>query len=728
MVFIKTRHCIPGRVRFDIPVLKKQKNICLNLKVYLDSLPEVKESKINITPGTVLICYHPNKTNLQRLRAAIGIQVSKMTDVAASSDQDNTPKPSHMQKNTKLKKEPEELPIPLQIAQVTVSGMVLLVLAVKHFLGGKAGSHGGKLLNITSATTLFAGYPIIRSGISGLIKEKKLNNDLLIGVATMVALFMGEGITALAVVWLVILSTLLQTFTLDRSRRAIGELLKNKNEQAWLLLEGTQVAVPVDTLKPGDVVVVHTGEKIPVDGRICTGTAAVNQAPITGESMPVFKQQGDLVYAGTVVEQGNIHICSERVGDQTALSRIIHLVEDASNKKAPIQNLAESYSYKIVPMSLLLASLVFLLTRDIQRTMTILIVACPCAAGLATPTAISAAMGNAARRGILVKGGCYLEAAGKLDAILFDKTGTLTEGRPEVSSFVSLDEKYTPGKVVALAAAGEMHTNHPLALAVIDKAREMQEEIPAYRDKELFVGMGLKAVIGDDVILIGSERLMEREKIDSEKARHIAEEMCRRGESVIYVSQKKRLIGLIGVRDRLHKNSKYAVQQLKAAGVSQIGLVSGDNPECARAVGDALGLHEVWSDMLPEDKVKVVRYMQQKGKIVAMVGEGINDSPALAAADIGIAMGVRGTDVAVESADVVLAGDDPVKVAHLLHLSRRTVKVIHQNFAFAIGANALGITLGAFKLISPFTAAVLHNASTLSVVINSARLISYTKS
>ncbi|GAB6158163.1 cation-translocating P-type ATPase [Desulfotomaculum varum] len=723
------KHTLPGRVRFLIPLLKKNTGLARKLQNYLNSLPATVMAEISPVSGSALIYYRANKLTLSKLHKLIGSflnqQAGQNSQAAAAVDQS-----SSYQVNRKEKQnfqEPAELPIPLQIAQVVVGGLVLLGLTVKHYLRKTPANHGGKLLNLCSVTTLLAGYPILHSGINSLLKEKRLNNDLLISAATLVALGMGEGLTALVVVWLVNLSELLQAVTLDRSRRAIGELLSNKNEQAWLLADGTQVAVPVESLKVGDTVVVHTGGKIPVDGRVIKGTAAVNQAPITGESVPVYKQAGDQVYAGTVVEQGSVYILSEKVGDSTALSRIIHMVEEAGSKRAPIQKLADSYSYKIVPVSFLLAALVFILTRDIHRTMTILIVACPCAAGLATPTAISAAMGNAASRGILVKGGCYLEAAGRLDTVLFDKTGTLTEGRPEVSTYVSLDDNYSPEQILALAAAGEMHTNHPLALAVVNKARESREEIPVYQDKEIIPGKGLKVVIENETLLIGNHRLMQEEQIEYGHARHFAQEMSCRGESIIFIAKQTGVIGLIGVRDTLRQQSQQAIHLLKATGIKEIGLVSGDNKQCALAVGSGLGLQDIWADMLPEDKVKVVREKQSKGKVVAMVGEGINDSPALAAADIGIAMGVKGTDVAVESADVVLAGDDPVKVAQLIQLSQKTMQVIRQNFAFAIGANMLGIALGTLKIISPFTSALLHNASTLAVVINSARLIKYGK-
>ncbi|MCL6559694.1 MAG: cation-translocating P-type ATPase [Firmicutes bacterium] len=723
-------HNLPGRVRFKVPSIKNNQELCKIMEENLNGLPGIRLITASRFTGTVLIYYSADRTSIKSLISIIGEHLNKSSgdrsDAAAALSPGMVPVPFCGQAGLQTKfREPEELPIPLQIANVTMSGIVMLALAAKRFLGKTAISPGGKLLNLSSATTFLASYPIIRSGISGFIREKRLNNDMLISAATLVALVMGEGLTALAVVWLVNLSELLKTLTLDRSRRAIGNLLKDKNEQAWLLVDGTQVSVPVDSLKPGDIVVVRAGGKIPVDGRVSSGTAAVNQSPITGESVPVYKQQGNSVYAGTVVEQGSIHVCAEKVGDNTALSRIIYMVEEAGNKKAPIQNLAESYSYKIVPLSFLLASMVFLITRDIYRTMTILIVACPCAAGLATPTAISAAMGNAASRGILIKGGCYLEAAGRLDTVLFDKTGTLTEGRPIVSTYVSLDDRYTPEQILILAAAGEMYTNHPLALAVINKARESKEAIPDCQDKELIVGKGLKVTVNNEVILIGNNRLMREENIDQGNAMRFAGEMKARGESIIYVARQSKLIGLIGVRDELRKQSKHAISELKTTGIKEIGLISGDNAACARAVGNGLELNDVWSNMLPEDKVKVVQDKQRQGKIVAMVGEGINDSPALAAADIGIAMGIKGTDVAVESADVVLSGDDPVKVAQLVKLSRRTMQVIHQNFAFAIGANALGITLGTLRIISPFAAALLHNASTLAVVVNSARLIKY---
>ncbi len=726
---LRLRHSSPGRVRFEFSPIKHNKKLCRLLENKLGNIPGIASVTASHLTGTILIYYNSKKTTAKSLIPVIGNCMCNTPGKLPDANWFPVAVPAVINKKaaTPAIKEFEEFPIHIQMAQVAVTGLVLFILAFRRLFNKGALGPKNKLFNLSSTTALVSSLPVIQSGISGLVKEKRLNNDLLIGAATLVALAMGEGLTALTVVWLVNLSELLKSITLDRSRKAIGELLKNKNEQAWLLVDGTQMSVPVESLKPGDVVVVHDGGKIPVDGKVITGDAAVNQSPITGESVPVYKHPGDLVYAGTVVEQGTIHIRTEKSGNDTALSRIIHLVETAANKRAPIQNIAESYSYKIVPMSFLLASMVFLFTRDIHRTMTILIVACPCAAGLATPTAISAAMGNAASRGILIKGGCYLEAAGRIDTVLFDKTGTLTEGRPEVCSYKSVDNGLTPEQVLFLAAVGEKHTNHPLALAVLNKARECNMHIPNYQSKELIVGKGLKVTVDNEEFLIGNKRLMTEEKINCKKVLSSVVEMASRGETVIFIARRKKVIGLIGVKDKLRKQSKNAIVNLREAGINEIGIISGDTAACAKAVGSELEISDIWSNMLPEDKVKMVYDKQKLGRIVAMVGEGINDSPALAAADIGIAMGVKGTDVAVESADVVLAGDDPVKVAQLVKLARRTMRVIHQNFAFAIGANALGITLGTLKIISPLTAALLHNASTLAVVVNSASLIKYDK-
>lgn len=544
-------------------------------------------------------------------------------------------------------------------------------------------------------------------------------------MASLVAVVLRESWTGLAVIFLVNLSNLLQTLTLDRSRRAIRQMLAGGDHRAIILLDGAEVEVPVEQVQVGDLVVIRTGEKVVVDGRVEHGDASVNQAPITGESVPVAKHTGDEVYAGSIVEVGYLHVRTEKIGDDTTVGRIIHLVEEASAVRAPIQNQVERFADRFVPVSLLAATAFFLLTWNVQLTLTILIIACPCAAGLSTPTAVSAALGNAARRGILVKGGNYLEAMSYVDTALFDKTGTVTEGKPEVTDVIALGRVYGPEDVLALAAAAEVRSTHPLAWAVLRAAQGMHLDIPEVEEHLVIVGRGVRARLNGMPLLAGSMRLMEEEGIDTGRALPDVLDLEQQGRSVLLVAYAGRLAGLVAVADRLRPESPEAIRMLDEVGIDLVGLLTGDSRRVGESVGARLGVHQVWAEVLPEQKRDVVRSLQRDGRRVVMVGEGINDSPALAAADVGIALGTGGTDVAIEAADIVLAGDDPRKVAGLVRLSRQTLQVIHQNFAFAIGINAIGLLMGMTGLISPLTGALLHNLATLGVVMNSSRINFY---
>ncbi|MDF2615174.1 MAG: copB [Clostridia bacterium] len=622
--------------------------------------------------------------------------------------------------------EPEDLPLQSQITKVAVSGGVLLGLVIKRiFFGRFPLSFSPKVANFSALTTIVTGYPIFRSGFENLVKRKKLNNDLLISAATIVSLLLKESITGLVVVWLVNLSTLFQTLTLDRSRKAIKEMLLGKEEKAWLEVDGEEISVSIDSLQKQDVVIVHIGEKIPIDGEVISGEASVSQAVITGESMPITKRSGDKVFAGSIVEQGTIKVLAQKVGKETSVARIIQLVDEASKVRAPIENIADRYSEKIVPLSFGLSILSYLITRDFKRSMTMLIVACPCAAGLSTPTAISASMGNAAKKGILIKGGNYLERVGKTDVVLLDKTGTLTEGNPSVATVAVIHKGYSFEKLIELAASVEKHSNHPLAKAVLQKAKELNLDIAQVAHQEVIIGHGVKGIVDEMVVIVGNEQFLQDNSINIKKAKASAERMKMLGETVLYVAHGKVLIGLVGIRDKVRSESIRAIRNLRHEGIEDIGLITGDCLEIGELVKNELGLDHMWANILPEGKAEIVENLQQEGKIVTMVGEGINDSPALAKADIGIAMGTGGTDVAIESADIVLAGDDLEKIVTLVKLSNHTMEVVKQNFIFAVGINAIGLILGAGKIISPLSAAILHNLSTFGVVVNSSRLMNY---
>lgn len=725
---VKIVHFLPGRVRFRIEGLRGNSYFAGSIEKTLERYDVIHKVIANPSSGKALILFDPGRLSLDGLYSEL---LNSLELILSRGMPDAVIKSVKKKEERTRRKEndvfePEDIPVQSQKRKVIGSGAILAGLTAKRlFLGRSARAVSPGIVTIAALTTIVTGYPILRSGLDSLFKKRKLNNDLLISAATIVSLLLRESITGLVVVWLVNLSTLFQSMTLEKSRKAIKEMLQGKDEMAWLEVNGAEVSVPIDSLKVEDTVVVHIGEKVPVDGVVSWGEAAVSQAIITGEAIPIAKAQGDKVYAGSIVEQGSLRITAEKVGSDTSVARIIQMVDQASKVRAPIENLAERYAEKIVPLSFGLALLNYLITRDFRRSMTMLIVACPCAAGLATPTAISASMGNAAKRGILVKGGNYLEKVGKTNVVLFDKTGTLTEGNPSLVAMEILHKNYSLEKILQLAASVESHTNHPLAKAILHKAEELKIEIIPAAQQQVVIGYGVKGTVNNGVVMVGNRQFLEDNGININRGEALAEKLKLMGQTVLYIAHGKALIGIMGIKDRVRAESKRAIEQLREDGIEDIGLITGDSAEAGELVKNELGLDHMWANTLPEGKVAIVENYQNEGKLVTMVGEGINDSPALATADIGIAMGTGGTDVAIESADVVLAADDPEKIVTLVRLSNHTMEIIKQNFIFAVGVNALGLVLGAGNIISPLTAALVHNLSTLGVVVNSSRLMNY---
>ena len=483
----------------------------------------------------------------------------------------------------------------------------------------------------------------------------------------------------------------------------------------------------MDQVVPGHLIVVHAGTRIPVDGRIEEGTGTVNEAPITGESMPVMRGTGDQVFKGTVMLAGRIRVRVELVGADTAVGRLIERVEQAQESRAPIQTIGDRFSRRFVPASFALAAIVLLVTGDLRRALTMLLVACPCASGLATPTAVSASIGNGARRGILIKGGRPLEIAAHVDAIVFDKTGTLTTGTPAVAHVIATDhDKYTPEQVLSIAANAELHSEHPLGLAVVGHARDRELVVAVHDECRIFVGRGVHADWEGDRILVGSASLLVEfgvripTAVAQRFARHTAD-----AETVMYVAHNDEVIGLIGVLDQVRPEAARALADLRSLGVKRLRMLTGDGEEAAAAVARAVGVTEWRSHMLPDQKYEEIQALRSAGYTVAMVGDGINDAPALALADVGIAMGTAGSDVAIEAADIALASDNLRRLGTTIRLSQRTIGIIRQNYTLALGVNAGGVVLGAIGLLNPLLAAVLHNLSTLLVVGNSARLVTF---
>jgi cation-transporting P-type ATPase C len=613
------------------------------------------------------------------------------------------------------------------VARLVIGGVALAVLAVRRLLLRHPPLLSGRGSMVASLVTLVTGYPFFRGAARSLTRRSPGGTDALVTAATVASLLLRENVVALTVLWLLNIGEFLQELTLRRTRRAIQDLLSLGDDTCWVVVgegAGVEVQTALTAVVVGDVVAVYAPCTLPVDGEVVSGEAIVGEAAVTGESMPVYKCTGGDVFAGTTLQSGSLRVRATRTGRNTAVGRIIQRVEVAQADRAPIQTVASTFSRRFVPTSFALAGLTWLLTRDAARAMTMLLIACPCAAGLSTPTAISAAIGNGARRGILIKGGTHLESAGRVSAVVLDKTGTLTVGRPLVTSVVVTGgEGWTPEQVLAYAASSEIHVRHPLAEAVVRHTAECRIEIPVHEECEVLLGQGVRADLHGSRLLVGSPQFLADDGVEmTPQAAEWLERMRAGGEIVICLAHNGALVGLIGVTDTVRPESAQVLAELRALGVQRIVMLTGDAPTTAASVAARLGIDEWYAQVMPDDKLAVVRRLQEEGHVVAMVGDGTNDAPALALADVGIAMGLGGTEVAVETADVALAASRLNEVASVLRLGRHTLRVIGQNYGLAIGVNSLGLVAGALGSLNPVLAAVLHNASSVAVVVNSSRL------
>jgi Cd2+/Zn2+-exporting ATPase len=571
------------------------------------------------------------------------------------------------------------------------------------------------------ASLIFGGYLIMKSAIQTLLIPD-LNVDTLVSIAAISAAAVGAYREAAVVLFIMLLGESLEGITVGKARKAIASLIQLSPKMAWVKRGDKEVQVPIEDVKPNEVVIVKPGERIPVDGKIISGCASINQSTLTGESIPVEKETGDKVYCGTFNESGSCEIEATQVAEDTKLAQIKRLILEAQAEKSPTQRVMDRFSRYFIPAVLLIAFFTFLITGEIIRGITILIVACPCALVLGTPTAVVAAIGNAARQGILIKGGAYLEQMGKLKTLLVDKTGTLTEGKPrvvEMRSFNRPDEK----EILYWAAIAEKRSEHPLAKAVIEKAEELGLQVPHPDSFNNFRGRGVKAKWDSKTIVVGSSEMLKDEGIEiPEFVKELLGSKEFEGMTFLLVGLDHRLQGLISIADTLRKGAKAAIDKIRQEGVSEIWMLTGDSPQVADRIGKELGVRYE-AKLLPEEKVVSVKEWKRKGKIVAMVGDGVNDAPALASADIGIAMGAVGTDVAIETADIALMTDELEKIPTVIRLSRKALRVIKENLVFAIVFNTVLVFLSAQGWMTMILGAVLHQASSLLIILSSMRLL-----
>ncbi|QXG76368.1 cation-translocating P-type ATPase [Modestobacter sp. L9-4] len=702
-----------GRVRIAVPALTGSPSRAVQVEDALDGVPGVLAAQAFPGTGQVVVWLTPDADRAEVLAVVAGAGELSADAVVArrprSADVANT-----------------------ELLRIGIGGAALALLGVRRYGFGRPPVLSGRSRLVASALTLFTGYPFVKGAFGALAGRRTAGTDALVTAATFASLLLRENVVALTVLWLLNIGEWMQTLTLRRTRRAISALLAGTETTAWVLVPGVDGAPDVERqvdlaqLRVGDLVVVHDQATIAVDGEVVEGTGVVDQAAITGEPLPVSVAAGDTVHAGSVNLRGRLVVRASATGSDTAIGRIIARVEQAQDDRAPIQTVGETFSARFVPASFALATLTWLVTRDVRRAMTMLLVACPCAVGLSTPTAVSAAIGNGASRGVLIKGGAHLEAAGRVDAVVFDKTGTLTIGRPVVTNVVSFSDDWTPEEVLGYAASSEVHSRHPLAQAVIRSTEERHVFIPPHEECEVLLGLGMRTQADGRVLLLGSEALMAGEGVAvGEDAATWLTTLRAATETPLLLAVDGELVGLVSLRDEIRPEAREVLAELRATGVRRIVMLTGDHAATAAAVAAELGITEWQAEVLPEHKQDAVTALQADGHTVAMVGDGTNDAPALAAADIGIAMGVSGTDVAVETADVALVGDDLRHLLDLRELGGRTLQIVRQNYGMSIAVNGIGLLVAGGGALSPVLAAVLHNASSVAVAGNSARLVRY---
>ncbi|MDO5712902.1 MAG: cation-translocating P-type ATPase [Tissierellia bacterium] len=574
---------------------------------------------------------------------------------------------------------------------------------------------------------IISGIPMLYLALSRLFFEKWISSALLISMAMLASIAIGEVFAAGEVAFIMALGAILEDMTVAKAKKGLTHLIALAPEEGRLIDCGKEKMIPVKEIKAGDVLRVLPGEKIPVDGIVISGNTSVDQSIMTGESLPVDKSQGDEVFCGTINRFGTMDFKATNVGEDSSLQKMIRLVQDAEDKKAPMERIADKWAVWLVPIALFIAIGGFFMTKAmgyetreaLTRGVTVLVVFCPCALALATPTSVMAAIGQGTKKGVIIKSGEALETMGKVDTITFDKTGTLTFGEPQISNLLpvpGIDEN----KLLEVTMNVESKSEHPLAKAILKEGekRKLLREEPS--DFEMIPGKGIQGRLRGNVISCGSKRFLEELGVSIPMEKEI-QKIIEEGKAIIYVAENQNYLGAIGLSDTLRPEAKQMIQDLKDMDTRTV-LLTGDHQNTANHLGKLIGLTEVFGDLLPEEKVTKIKELEDSQRIICMIGDGVNDAPALKTANVGVAMGSMGSDIAVEAADIALMSDDLSNVSYLKRLSQSTVKTIKGNIILSMAINAIAIALSVMGVLTPVTGALVHNGGSVLVVLNAAML------
>jgi Zn2+/Cd2+-exporting ATPase len=704
------------KLGFKVEPLEQNKNVRIYHVEGMDcsSCAKSIENHLNTIPGVNSVSVHFStgklKAEHENSVEEIISEVSKIGFRASLSSKNNGAEPAKHNDGKGL---------------IITSGILIAL----GFIGSFTGVSPFITTLMYAMAMVISGYKPVKSAFYS-IKSRSLDMNVLMSAAALGAAFIGEWLEGATVVWLFALGTTLQNMSLEKTRDSIRNLMNLAPSEAWIKVGSQLMKKPVEEVSVGDILVVKPGDRIPLDGEIVTGESSVNQAPITGESIPVDKQAGDTVYAGTINENGSLEVKVTKLVEDTTIAKIIHLVEEAQEQKAPTQAFIDKFAGIYTPIVFVLALVVMVIPPLLNfgtwgewfyKGLELLVVACPCALVISTPVAIVSAIGNAAKNGVLIKGGTFLEKAGAINAIAFDKTGTLTEGKPNVSQINAL--RTSEDELLSIALTLEEYSTHPIAQTIVRYAND--KGIQA-KQGELFksiVGKGVQATIGGEVYYAGNARLFDEMEIPLGEAKASVEDLHSKGKTVVIIGTRKEIIGVISVADTIRTTTVNALNGLKKAGVNQVVMLTGDNEGTAKMISKETSVNRYFAELLPEDKVEAIKQLQREGHNVAMVGDGINDAPALATADLGIAMGGAGTDTAMETADIVLMADNLEKLPHTINLSRKALSIIKQNIWFSLIVKFVALALIFPGWLTLWLAVLSDTGAAIIVILNALRLV-----
>ncbi|TFB13299.1 cadmium-translocating P-type ATPase [Filobacillus milosensis] len=676
-----------------------------SIENHFKALPSVQSVNVNFSTGKMKIEHENSVDEIVSEVSKIGYKASLLTNNSGQSAEATKTKEGY--------------------GLITFSGLLIVL----GFLGPYNGVSPLISTFLYAIAIVLSGYKPVKSAYFA-IKSRSLDMNVLMSAAAIGAALIGEWFEGATVVWLFALGNVLQNKSIERTRKSISNLMDLAPSVAWVKINAELVKKSVEEVAVGDIVVIKPGDRLPLDGEIISGETSVNQAPITGESIPVDKVDGDTVYAGTINESGSIEVRVTKLVEDTTISKIIHLVEEAQEQRAPTQAFIDKFASIYTPIVFVLALVVIVLPplfgfgtwgEWIYKGLALLVVACPCALVISTPVAIVSAIGNAARNGVLIKGGTFLEKAGAINAIAFDKTGTLTEGKPQVSDIDALT--LSEVELISLAYTLENYSTHPIAKTIVEYAKDQGVQA---KDGELFksiVGKGVQATIDGEVYYAGNLKLFEEMDFDLEAIQSKVDDMQRQGKTVVIIGTAREIMGIISVADKIRTTTVKSLKGLKQVGVKQVVMLTGDNEGTAQMISKEANVNRYFAELLPEDKVDAIKQLQKEGHKVAMVGDGINDAPALATSDLGIAMGGAGTDTAMETADIVLMADNLEKLPHTVKLSRKALSIIKQNIWFSLIVKFVALILIFPGWLTLWMAVLSDTGAALIVILNALRLL-----